>query len=184
MPSHVLRTEAFPREFCLSQLEAMRCSVHMKPGGTLGDNRVRTDIRRSSVGWPDVKDHEIVREADRMAREINKENWNLSLDGAGEYQLTHYAAGGSGAYHTHIDLSMDGGSAARRKLSFVVQLSNPADYAGGELRLEHVGGHDRGQTRRQGSIIVFPSWVPHSVTPLVRGERWSLVAWLSGPPLV
>ena len=119
-----------------------------------------------------------------MAREINKENWNLSLDGAGEYQLTHYASGGSGAYHTHIDLSMDGGSAAKRKLSFVVQLSDPTDYAGGELRLEHVGGPDRRQIRRQGSIIVFPSWVPHSVTPLMRGERWSLVAWLSGPPLV
>ena len=184
MPSHVLRTQAFTPAVCKANLETMRKSVQMQPGGTQGDNSVRRDIRRSSVGWPDPRHHGFIREVDRTVREINDEAWGLELNEGGEYQLTHYDAATEGAYHTHIDVDMSGGSAGGRKVSFVLQLSKPSDYAGGDLRLEHVTSPDAGQLRRVGSLLVFPSFIPHSVAPLIRGERWSLVAWLSGPPLV
>ena len=32
----------------------------------------------------------------------------------------------------------------------------------------------------KGSIIIFPSFVYHQVTPVLRGLRQSLVGWISG----
>ena len=34
----------------------------------------------------------------------------------------------------------------------------------------------------RGSIVVFPSYMWHRVTPITRGTRHSLVQWNSGPP--
>jgi PKHD-type hydroxylase len=35
--------------------------------------------------------------------------------------------------------------------------------------------------RRQGSVICFPSFLAHRVSPVTRGLRRSLVAWAYGP---
>ena len=32
----------------------------------------------------------------------------------------------------------------------------------------------------KGDIVVFPSYLMHRVTPVTRGERYSLVAWACG----
>jgi PKHD-type hydroxylase len=37
-------------------------------------------------------------------------------------------------------------------------------------------------TKKQGTVIVFPSYVLHEVTPITQGTRHSLVAWLAGDP--
>ena len=34
----------------------------------------------------------------------------------------------------------------------------------------------------KGSIIVFPSFVWHRVTPVTKGERYSLIMWNLGQP--
>ena len=34
----------------------------------------------------------------------------------------------------------------------------------------------------KGSIIFFPSFMPHQVAPVTEGVRYSLVAWFVGPP--
>jgi PKHD-type hydroxylase len=31
-------------------------------------------------------------------------------------------------------------------------------------------------------MTLFPSFVLHRVTPVTKGTRYSLVAWVSGPP--
>ena len=36
-------------------------------------------------------------------------------------------------------------------------------------------------TKKQGTLIAFPSYTLHEVTPLISGTRYSLVAWLGGP---
>ena len=35
--------------------------------------------------------------------------------------------------------------------------------------------------KERGLITVFPAWTLHQVTPVVKGTRQSLVAWVSGP---
>ena len=83
-------------------------------------------------------------------------------------------------YNAHMDCDLSAPRATCRKLSVTVQLSDPGTYAGGDLQLGAVG-QPGPELRGQGSIIVFPAFVEHRVTPMTSGQRYSLVAWLSGP---
>ena len=54
------------------------------------------------------------------------------------------------------------------------------EYEGGDLRL--YGGDDYDTApKKQGTIIGFPSYVLHEVTPVTSGVRYSLVGWAQGP---
>ena len=60
-----------------------------------------------------------------------------------------------------------------------MQLSDPADYDGGELELKN-STRTLVAPRAQGTLIVFPSFLLHRVAPVTRGTRRSLVGWASG----
>ena len=75
-----------------------------------------------------------------------------------------------------------------RKISMTVNLNNPQDYEGGNLKFD-LGPHFKGERfkvfddmRTQGSVIIFPSFMYHCVTPVTSGTRYSLVLWLLGKP--
>tara|TARA_B100001094_G_scaffold318817_1_gene362845 strand:+ start:81 stop:854 length:774 start_codon:yes stop_codon:yes gene_type:complete len=75
-----------------------------------------------------------------------------------------------------------------RKLSITINLNKPGEYDGGNLKFDfgpHAAGkrfHEVEEIRPQGSIIVFPSWTYHQVTPVTRGTRYSMVLWSLGKP--
>ena len=76
----------------------------------------------------------------------------------------------------------------KEKLSCSFMLSDPNDYEGGELQFVlHKGKsfdfkpYFKSYKPEQGSIVVFPSWLPHRVRPVKSGTRKSLVAWVHGP---
>lgn len=75
-----------------------------------------------------------------------------------------------------------------RKLSATINLNEPGEYEGGNLKFDF-GPHSKTERyheceeiRPQGSIIVFPSFIYHQVTPVTKGTRYSLVFWLLGRP--
>ena len=37
-------------------------------------------------------------------------------------------------------------------------------------------------SKAQGTLILFPSFILHEVTPVTKGERNSLVSWITGKP--
>ena len=68
------------------------------------------------------------------------------------------------------------------------KVSDENDYKGGNLKFDF-GPHsikERYHTcteiRPKGSIIVFPSYIYHQVTPITEGTRYSLVLWINGKP--
>ena len=75
-----------------------------------------------------------------------------------------------------------------RKISMTVNLTEPKNYAGGNLKFDlgpHAGKKRYKvceEIRPQGSIIIFPSFTYHCVTPVTRGTRYSLVLWSLGRP--
>ncbi len=75
-----------------------------------------------------------------------------------------------------------------RKLSMTINLNKPGEYEGGNLKFDfgpHTHGeryHECIEIRPQGSIIIFPSFIHHQVTPVTKGTRYSLVLWSVGPP--
>ena len=62
-----------------------------------------------------------------------------------------------------------------------VQLTDPKKYVGGDLLL-YDSDKPTLTTRDQGSLVLFPSYVLHEVTTITKGERNSLVAWITGKP--
>ena len=114
-----------------------------------------------------------------MVMEANDTMWNFDLLGYHDsLQYTTYYGGG-GHYDWHTDV---GPGMANRKLSVVVQLTDPTEYTGGELNLN--GGQGIiAAPKEKNTVIIFPSFVLHRVTPVLTGTRKSLVTWIAGPPL-
>jgi len=74
-----------------------------------------------------------------------------------------------------------------RKISVTVNLTDPKNYDGGNLKFDfgpHAEKryHTCTEIRPKGSVIVFPSHVYHQVTPVTKGTRYSLVMWNLGKP--
>jgi PKHD-type hydroxylase len=90
-------------------------------------------------------------------------------------RFTVYDAGDDFGWH----LDTGPGLASTRKLSLSVQLSAAGDYEGGML--EFCATDPLSHARDLGTVIVFPSFLPHRVRKVTRGTRCALVAWMHGP---
>ena len=136
-------------------------------------------IRKTKVSWisntPEAS-WLYERMAD-VARKLNAQFYNFDLYGFCEdMQFTVYDE--TDAHYTwHIDM---GDNSAPRKISMVLQLSDPSEYEGGELQV-----FDKAEpetvNKQKGLIAVFPSYALHRVTPVTKGVRYSLVVWTCGP---
>jgi PKHD-type hydroxylase len=111
------------------------------------------------------------------AATINKQAYQFELSALESLQYTVYHAGEGSHYGWHVD---HGRTPRRRKLSLVLQLSAPADYEGCELQIYASTQIDTAP-RTRGTLIAFPSYTLHRVTPITAGTRKSLVMWCSGP---
>lgn len=107
----------------------------------------------------------------------NSRWWRLEVDSF-EFKVLRYRPG---HYHPeHVDMFP---GSMRRKLTMVVQLSDPSHYVGGDLEVAVAGPHWAAIPRQAGLAAVFPAWTRHRVTRVERGERCSLAAWGYGPPI-
>lgn len=68
-----------------------------------------------------------------------------------------------------------------RKISCSIQLSDPNDYEGCALQIRDKREQRMSPPNTQGSVIVFPSFADHIVTPLTSGVRYAMVGWFFGP---
>jgi PKHD-type hydroxylase len=67
-----------------------------------------------------------------------------------------------------------------RKLSVVLQLSDPSEYEGGDLEIMNCSEPTQVK-KEKGLVTAFPSFMLHRVTPVTKGIRRTLVVWLTGP---
>lgn len=92
-------------------------------------------------------------------------------------QCQHCAYDESGRSDWHMDMGYE--ETETRKLTMVVQLSEPSSYDGGVL--EFFPGYVPAFSRLRGTVIVFPAFLVHRVTTITSGRRSSMVTWLHGP---
>jgi len=115
-----------------------------------------------------------------VANEATRTTYRFDITGISRPpQYVEYYAG-RGHFSTHNDYSHDQINSPR-KLTVIIQLSDPAEYQGGRLQLFGVETEDLPMER--GTVLVFPSLLYHCVTPVASGLRRALVAWVSGPRL-
>jgi PKHD-type hydroxylase len=149
--------------------------------------------RKSDIVW--MSDRWIYREIQPYIDQANASaNWNFQWDWSEACQFTEYKKGQF--YDWHCDsheepynnpdnINIHG---KQRKLSMTISLSDPNEYEGGDLEFDfrdtEKGSQPRvcEEIRAKGSVIVFPSFVWHRVTPVTKGIRHSLVCWNLGYP--
>jgi len=73
-----------------------------------------------------------------------------------------------------------------RKLSLSLQLTDPSRYEGGDMQFRWLDAHGEPTTetvkksKDRGTIIIFPSFVFHRITPIKKGTRLALINWSLG----
>jgi PKHD-type hydroxylase len=165
---------AFSKEECQTIINIAKDKGLVK-GTTMGES----DVRDSKISWlyPVDKMEFVFRRVTDIVLNLNEKYFKLDLFGLNEgFQFTNYEAP-SGKYGKHIDRAIN---TSVRKLSISIQLTNPEEYEGGELKL--YDGEEEGTVmdKAQGTLILFPSYVLHEVMPITKGERNSLVTWVTG----
>lgn len=173
-------------------------------------------VRDSQIAW--LREQWLYDLICPLVQEANvKAGWNWQWDYAESFQFTVYNPSGFyswhkdgasdwfGAYKRYIygvtpkSLKANGDIPEHyvtdnkmvgkvRKISVTINLNQPGDYDGGNLKFDF-GHHSESfqfveceEIRPQGSMIVFPSFLDHCVTPVTRGTRYSLVLWCLGEP--
>jgi PKHD-type hydroxylase len=183
--------QVIPSHICDALLNVIKKS---KPElGKIAGNSINKNIRKShvtfdSAWWVYRWTHPYIHKANKEA------GWNFQWDYSENYQLTEYRPGEYYKWHKDMFIEPYGDNNSKyltgktRKLSTVVALNDSKEYAGGELEFYNHSmltkpWHEtcKGMTKK-GSIIVFPSFIWHRVTPVKKGIRYSLTNWHVGNP--
>jgi hypothetical protein len=120
--------------------------------------------------WPSS----VLDEIEFLTRAVNNLYWQYDLNQETRSWLQTYTSGGD--YQLH----MDGSLGQTRKLTAVALLTDANSYSGGELVL-------RAQPmtyevpRTQGTVVIFPHWLLHSVSMLRSGSRQTINMGFWGP---
>jgi predicted 2-oxoglutarate/Fe(II)-dependent dioxygenase YbiX len=147
--------------------------------GKLAPGNTNAQIRRSQIVMlGDERRYDWLYERIwSAAQECNRLFFCVDIAGVeANIQLGRYDSSDRGFYDWHTDFA---GIRPLRKLSISIQLSPPDDYDGGDLELMY-GSQPQKLDKARGAFIAFPSFLLHRVTPVTRGTRWSLVAWIVG----
>ncbi len=137
-------------------------------------------VRSSRVSW--MTEHDWLRTLlFTYADWANQNAFQVNIYRKADIQFTEYHAAEGGHYDWHHDVDWNNTDGFDRKLSVTVQLSDPNDYEGGDFLFGETESPKPELAKPKGTILVFPSYLKHTVTPVTKGVRKSLVAWFQGP---
>ena len=117
----------------------------------------------------------VLRRMEAIVRQVNRTIFGFDLNE--EIWVWHQLYEEGSKYELHKDTSYG----QSRKLSAILQLTDPGEYIGGELDL--IPFPDTYTVPKgKGVIVVFPSYVLHQVSTILRGERATINMGFFGPP--
>ena len=164
------------------------CEIHHPKRGSYNIHHPKTsnfglfNIFNRMWGKSEIDSESILHKiGKKMFKSINEKYYRYDLSDVFEFQLIKYYVGGN--YDWHCDYGIAPRTDIIRKLSMTMQLSDPYDYEGGELKLANYANVIETMAKSLGTTLVFDSRVAHKVRPVISGERIALVGWASGPPL-
>ena len=126
-----------------------------------------------------------------------KAGWNFQWDWNEPSQFTVYNKNQFYGWHcdqlstpyndTNTEFPQENFNNKYRKLSLTLQLTPSSEYKGGDFQFKwfdygKVKINQLKNGRELGTLIIFPSFIWHQVTPVTEGTRQSLVNWSIGKP--
>jgi len=168
---------------CDSIIETYEPQVHPSTTFTHGEGTTGDEARKSNVVF--IQDPEIKRVVATAVSQVNRYAFGFNIDLTEfDLQFTQYKAEDEGHYDWHIDTIPESVKGPHtpfftRKVSTTILLSAADDFEGGNLEI--LSEHIPKEARQKGAGIFFPSFMGHRVSPVTKGTRYSLVAWIEGP---
>jgi PKHD-type hydroxylase len=168
----------------IAQIHALAEKFEKTQGCVAADQNINLAARNSQITWiPATEDSDwLYNQLTLALTRINKEFYKFKLVGGSALQYTEYNADVNGHYDWHQDLMLIDNQYVR-KLSVSILLSDTTEFKGGAFLSAADGVHQELE-QAQGRMIVFPSWMPHKVMPVLKGKRISLVCWVHGEKFV
>ena len=157
--------------------------------GSKSEGALDKQIRDSDKQWASKFDL-IECVLSRFIIQANQEAlWNFDITEPEQVQITRYKE--NQFYNQHMDCYIEGSNIistgngggiivpmlSQRKISASLLLNDEFEYDGGDLVILN----DVIKVKKQGTIIIFPSFIAHQVIPVTRGARYSAVCWMAGP---
>ena len=141
-------------------------------------NNEKEEFRKTDIKWIDFDYNTkwIYDKLYNVATDLNNRYFNFEINQLEHFQYCTYKEGHY--FKKHVD-NVSIPNQGQRKLTIILQLSDEKDYGGGELRL-HGSDTPFVISKKKGTVVIFPSYVLHDVTPITKGERKVLVSWVLG----
>jgi len=178
--------EELPEDFCKHVLALAESAQNEEASVYVeGFSEYQKETRNNKVAW--LNNPDIIELLQIYTMKANEDcNWNFDIGVYETPQLSTYAEGQF--YDWHIDTGVEQDyDTVVRKLTITINLND--SYEGGNFQIERWGSPKikkryitvKGM-KRTGSILVFPSFLHHRVTPVIKGYKKSLTCWFRGPP--
>jgi predicted 2-oxoglutarate/Fe(II)-dependent dioxygenase YbiX len=107
--------------------------------------------------------------------QVNHEIWQYHITHSNQSEFLMYDV--NGKYETHVD-TFHQRLNETRKLTVLAFLND--DFEGGKFYIQNSNERLYPQ-QTPGTVLVFPSFIPHGVEPITKGIRYSVVTWMVGP---
>jgi PKHD-type hydroxylase len=181
--SYIVETTGpiFTPQQCQMIIEAGK--LQPKQVGQVKENKkevIDTETRTSHISWiPFKKMNDMYKDIQRIMKITNGNHFGFDGMTITEMaQYTEYSEGGF--YNWHVDSAVNfAHEPPVRKISMTCLLSPESEFEGGDLELMKEG---KVAKLKQGQAIFFASFIRHRVTPIIKGNRKSLVMWFGGTP--
>jgi PKHD-type hydroxylase len=144
------------------------------PSRVVGEDSLHKSKRQKLRGEPDGFPFDNIK---IITKQANDEIYDFRLLGIIDQdfpQIFRYESGDY--YNLHLDLSP---MATTRKISFIVNLSDPSTYEGGNIEFLNTNTSDA-NLNEQGSILIFPSFLPYKITEVTKGHKDIIVGCIHG----
>ena len=200
----VVMPPPFPSDFLL---ECLKCADHLPEEQARTGMHMETDeegipgkadpkIRQNIIKWirPQMqggseRETMIWSTVDNVCNQVAREYFGFDtwMGGTEGIQYTEYNYNEESEikdhYGWHMDSTIKTPMVFDRKISFSLQLTADDEYTGCDLELGNNFMNDelKSAMRERGTLILFPSFLAHRVTPITGGTRKALVGWCRGP---
>lgn len=171
--------ELFGRDECEAIVDALREAegIAATVSGQAPSYVVNSLVRKATRIAAPPKVRERVDAALARVMPQLAERFSTPLASCEEPQFLRYRIGDYFVAHQDGNTPLIRDETRHRRVSAIILLSDPAEYDGGEL-LFHLGWPNRvAVPNARGSLLAFRSEQTHEVTPLTRGERFSIATW-------
>lgn len=172
-----------PSIYTVDECNAIRSAIEQNVNVAIRNMQDQTATNSSIVATVEYgKVKECLEKFANMSIDANKNLFGFDLFQITDYEQFYYNKYPEGTeYNWHTNGTF--GECKDFKLTALLNLSGE-DYEGGDLEvfcLGSPGSTNIHEFKKPGSFFIFPSWIPHRVTPVTSGTMYSLTMLLAGP---